>query len=153
MKLYLAGPLFTQAEQNWLRGLKSQIEVCAKELGRAVDVVWPGDLVAPEDIEKWGENAKHKIFALCEKHLREADILIALLDGPLVDDGTAWEIGCFYSIRSSNQPIYGIRTDFRSSGDVPGAQVNLMIDCSCDRIFSSVEGLLEKLREVFPAGK
>jgi len=32
---------------------------------------------------------------------------------------------------------------------VHGAQVNLMIDCSCDCIFSSVEGLLEKLNEVF----
>ena len=69
MKLYLAGPLFTQAEQNWLRALKSEIEVCAKDLGSGIDVVWPGDLVSPEDIEKWGENAKHKIFALCEKHL------------------------------------------------------------------------------------
>jgi len=153
MKLYLAGPLFTQAEQNWLRGLKSKIESCAKELGRVVDVAWPGDLVSPEDIETWGANAKREIFALCEKHLREADILVALLDGPLVDDGTAWEIGCFYSTRKPDQPIYGIRTDFRSSGDVPGAQVNLMIDCSCDYIFSSVEGLLEKLKEVFQAGK
>lgn len=153
MKLYLAGPLFTQAEQNWLRGLKSQVEACAKKAGRAVDVVWPGDLVSQEDIATWGDKAKHEIFALCETHLREADILVALLDGPLVDDGTSWEIGCFYSIREENQPVYGIRTDFRSSGDVPGAQVNLMIDCSCDCIFPSVEDLLEKLREVFSAGK
>jgi len=153
MKIYLAGPLFTQAEQNWLRALKVQIESCAKDVGSAVDVVWPGDLVSPEDIKKWGDQAKHKIFALCEKHLREADILIALLDGPLVDDGTSWEIGYFYSIRKEKQPIFGIRTDFRSSGDVPGAQVNLMIDCSCDCIVSSVEALLKKLKEVFQAQK
>ncbi len=60
MKLYLAGPLFTQAEQNWLRALKSEIEVCAKDLGRAVDVVWPGELVSPEDIEKWGRTRSMK---------------------------------------------------------------------------------------------
>jgi nucleoside 2-deoxyribosyltransferase len=148
MKLYLAGPLFTQAEQNWLRDLKLRIEALAKDLGEGIDVVWPGDLVSEEDMEKWGENTKHKIFALCEKHLKETDLLIALLDGPLVDDGTSWEIGYFFSIRKTGQPIYGIRTDFRSAGDVPGAQVNLMIDCSCDCIFSSVEGLLEKLKEV-----
>lgn len=151
MKLYLAGPLFTQAEQNWLIALKSKIEVCAKDAGSPVDVVWPGDLVAPEDLKKWGQSAKHEIFALCEKHLKEADILVALLDGPLVDDGTSWEIGYFYSRRKEHQPIFGIRTDFRSGGDVPGAQVNLMIDCSCDCIVSSVEQLLEKLREVFQA--
>ena len=148
MKLYLAGPLFTQAEQNWLRALKSEVEVCAKDLGRAIDVVWPGDLVSPEDIKKWGDNAKHEIFALCEKHLKESDLVVALLDGPLVDDGTSWEIGYFYSMRKENQPIFGIRTDFRSGGDVPGAQVNLMIDCSCDCIVSSTEDLLEKLKEV-----
>jgi nucleoside 2-deoxyribosyltransferase len=153
MKIYLAGPLFTQAEQNWLRALKLQIENLAKDAGSAVDVVWPGDLVSPEDIKKWGDSAKHEIFALCEKNLKGTDMLIALLDGPLVDDGTAWEIGYFYSIRGENQPIFGIRTDFRSGGDVPGAQVNLMIDCSCDCIVSSVEGLLEKFREVFQAQK
>jgi len=41
-----------------------------------------------------------------------------------------------------------MRTDFRNAGDAPGVQVNLMIDCSCDCIFSSVEGLWEKLKEV-----
>ena len=148
MKMYLAGPLFTQAEQNWLRNLKSEIEVCANDLGSVVDVVWPGDLVSPEDIKKWGDNAKHEIFALCEKHLKESDLVVALLDGPLVDDGTSWEIGYFYSMRKENQPIFGIRTDFRSGGDVPGAQVNLMIDCSCDCIVSSSEDLLKKLKEV-----
>ena len=151
MKLYLAGPLFTQAEQNWLRDLKSKILVLAAKAGKEIDVVWPYELVSPEDMEKWGDNAKYKIFALCEKHLKETDVLIALLDGPLVDDGTAWEIGYFYSIRKKSQPIFGIRTDFRSAGDVPGAQVNLMIDCSCDPIFSSAEDLLKKLDECLTA--
>jgi len=151
MKFYLAGPLFTQAEQNWLRDLKSKLEVLAVKAGKEIDVVWPYELVSPEDMEKWGKNAKHEIFALCEKHLKETDVLIALLDGPLVDDGTSWELGYFYSIRKENQPIFGIRTDFRSAGDVPGAQVNLMIDCSCDQIFSSAEDLLKKLDELFLA--
>ena len=102
-------------------------------------------------MEKWGEKTKYEIFAICEKHLKETDVLIALLDGPLVDDGTSWEIGYFYSIRKKNQPIFGIRTDFRSAGDVPGAQVNLMIDCSCDLIFSSAEDLLKKLDECLTA--
>ena len=151
MKLYLAGPLFTQAEQNWLRDLKSKIQVLAAKADKEIDVVWPYELVSPEDMEKWGEKIKYEIFALCEKHLKETDVLIALLDGPLVDDGTAWEIGYFYSIRKKSQPIFGIRTDFRSAGDVPGAQVNLMIDCSCDLIFSSAEDLLKKLDECLTA--
>lgn len=151
MKLYLAGPLFTQAEQNWLRDLKSKIEALAVKAGKEIDVVWPYELVSPEDMEKWKNNAKHEIFALCEKHLRETDVLIALLDGPLVDDGTSWEIGYFYSRRKESRTIFGIRTDFRSAGDVPGAQVNLMIDCSCDQIFSSTEDFLKKLEEILLA--
>jgi nucleoside 2-deoxyribosyltransferase len=151
MKLYLAGPLFTQAEQYWLGDLKAKIEALSAKAGKEIDVVWPYELVSPEDLEKWGVNSKHKIFALCEKHLKETDVLIALLDGPLVDDGTSWEIGYFYSIRKKSQPILGIRTDFRSAGDVPGAQVNLMIDCSCDLIFSSIEDLLKRLDEILLA--
>ena len=148
MKFYLAGPLFTQAEQNWLRDLKSKLEALAAKADKKIDVVWPYELVFPEDMERWGDKAKNKIFALCEKHLKETDVLIALLDGPLVDDGTSWEIGYFYSIRKESQPIFGIRTDFRRAGDVSGAQVNLMIDCSCDLIFSSTEELLNKLKEI-----
>ena len=34
MKLLFARPLFTQAEQNWLRALKTEIEVCAKDAGQ-----------------------------------------------------------------------------------------------------------------------
>jgi len=149
MNIYLAGPLFTQAEQNWLKGLKTEILALAEIGGKEIAVVWPYELVSPQDLEKWGEDAKHHIFSMCEKHLKETDVLIALLDGSLVDDGTSWEIGYYYSIRKDDQPILGIRTDFRNAGDVPGAQVNLMIDCSCDFIFSSSEALLNKLKEIF----
>ncbi|MGO9022030.1 MAG: nucleoside 2-deoxyribosyltransferase [Syntrophobacteraceae bacterium] len=46
------------------------------------------------------------------------NILIALLDGPQVDDGAAWEIGYFYAKRRPEQKIIGIRTDFRRAGRV-----------------------------------
>jgi nucleoside 2-deoxyribosyltransferase len=50
--------------------------------------------------------------------------MIALLDGPQVDDGTAWEIGYFSPKKSSEQKIIGIRTDFRMAGESRGAVVN-----------------------------
>jgi nucleoside 2-deoxyribosyltransferase len=43
--------------------------------------------------------------------------VIALLDGPRVDDGTAWEIACFYAKRSPEKKIIGVRTDFRRAGE------------------------------------
>jgi hypothetical protein len=65
--------------------------------------------------------------------------MIALLDGPQVDDGTAWEIGYFYAKKSPEQKIIGIRTDCRRAGESEGALVNAMIECSCDGIVRSRE--------------
>ncbi len=148
MKIYLAGPLFTQAEQQWLKGLQGELRAVIDQAGTPGTVIWPYDLATPEDLARWGERAKHEIFALCRKHLDDSDMVIALLDGTQVDDGTAWEIGYFYARRRAGQPILGIRTDFRKAGDAPTAKVNLMIDCSCDRIVSGRGELFEELRQM-----
>jgi len=72
-------------------------------------------------------------------------MMIALLDGSQVDDGTAWEIGYFYAKKSAEQKIIGIRTDFRWAGESRGAVVNAMIECSCDWLVKSREELLETI--------
>ncbi len=50
-------------------------------------------------------------------------MVIAFLDGPQADDGTAWEIGYFYAQKSPEQKIIGIRTEFRR------AVANFTSDC------------------------
>jgi len=105
--------------------------------------------VASIEIESFGEKAKHDIFSRCKSHLDDADIVIALLDGSLVDDGTAWETGYFYARKSPEQKIIGIRTDFRRAGESQGAVVNAMIECSCDRIVRSREELMGTVSKVF----
>ena len=75
--------------------------------------------------------------------------MIALLDGPQVDDGTAWEIGYFYARRSPEQKIIGIRTDFRRAGESEGAVVNPMMEGACDRIVRSREELMETVSQFF----
>lgn len=140
MKIYLAGPLFTQSEQEWLRRLKAQILTRAP--AAPVEVYWPHDLFSDQEIAGWGDRAKHEIFDRCREHLDVVDALVAVLDGTQVDDGTAWEIGYFYAHRSSGKPIIGLRTDFRKAGDTPNAMVNLMIDCACDTIVTTVDDLL-----------
>jgi hypothetical protein len=57
--------------------------------------------VASIEIDSLGEKAKLEIFSRCKTHLDDADIVIALLDGSQVDDGTAWEIGYFFAGRIS----------------------------------------------------
>ena len=118
MKIYLAVRLFSEAEQDWLAGLKRQLQ----EHGQ--DVVWPYELFNQAEIASWGEAASRRIMVGCREALDAWGLVVALLDGTQVDDGTAWELGYAYG---KDIPAVGIRTDTRYCGETPGARVNSMI--------------------------
>ena len=82
-------------------------------LAASAEIIFPYDLITQEEIDSFGAKAKHEIFFRCKSYLDGADLLIALLDGSQVDDGTSWEIGYFPARKSPEQKIIGIRTDFR----------------------------------------
>lgn len=149
MKIYFAGPLFSESERDWIRNAKEEIEDLAASEGKQIDVIWPYDLMSQSEIEQLGEKAKLKIFSRCKSHLDDTDILVALLDGAQVDEGTAWEIGYFFARKSPGQKIIGIRTDFRQAGESEGAIVNAMIEYSCDRIVRSRKRLLKTISHLF----
>lgn len=149
MKMYLAGPLFSEAERDWMRDLNKEIESLAASQGHHVTVIWPYDLITQCEIESLGDKAKHEIFSRCKSHLDDADMLIAVLDGPQVDDGTAWEIGYFFARKSPEQKIIGIRTDFRRAGESQGGVVNAMIEISCDWVVRSRVELMEAIFQLF----
>jgi nucleoside 2-deoxyribosyltransferase len=69
-------------------------------------------------------------------------MVIALLDGSQVDDGTSWEIGYFFARKSPQQKIIGIWTDFRRAGESEGAVVNPMIEGACDWVVRTREELM-----------
>lgn len=129
MRIYQAGPLFSEAEQDWHRSLRAHLRAAG------FDVCWPFELF-------FGNEPKERIFARCRDELLASDLVVALLDGAQVDDGTAWEIGCAYH---AGIPVVGIRTDFRQGGDCPGSVCNAMIECSCQRIVKSVSELINYL--------
>jgi nucleoside 2-deoxyribosyltransferase len=56
--------------------------------------------------------------------LAEADVVLAVLDGPDVDSGTAAEIGW---AAASQTPVVGLRTDLRLA-DHEAAIVNLQVE-------------------------
>lgn len=143
MRIYLAGPLFTEAERAWLAATKEKIEALGRGLGRNVTVIWPYELITQAEIDALGTRAKAEIFRRCRESLHDADLVVALLDGPQVDDGTAWEIGYFHARQSGNAGVIGVRTDFRKAGEAEGSVVNAMIECSCTRIERTSEGLLD----------
>lgn len=136
-----------------MRKVKKEIEGLAGSQGEKVKVVWPYEFVTQSEIDQLGAQAKFEIFSRCKSHLDNADLLVALLDGSMVDDGTAWEVGYYYRGKPKGAKVIGIRTDSWNAGESTGAVVNAMVECACDRIARSSEELMEILFEIFGKGQ
>lgn len=135
-RIYLSGPLFSQAEIEWCRHVKAALEEALEN----VEVVWPHELSTGSPVE---------IFQANLRALDECDLMIAILDGPQVDDGTAWEVGYFYA---KGRRVLGIRTDFRKAGEFDSSMVNLMVERSCLAVAKSLEQLVSLLDSVLSRG-
>ena len=138
MKIYQAGPLFTEGERLWHKHFQAYLE------DRGYTSLWPGELITSHDVASWGEDAPKKIFETDKALLLECDVIVALLDGTQVDDGTAWEIGFAHAMGKS---VFGIRTDFRNGGECPGTPVNPMIAGCVECIAKNIEELVQELRK------
>ena len=106
LKIYFAGPLFTSYERSF-------IDECAAALradGFEVFVPHEHELATGVDVTAaW-------IFAKDRPGIERADAMLAILDGPSVDDGTACEIGMFHALMQSDpskKGIVGLLTDIR----------------------------------------
>lgn len=134
MRVYLAGPLFTLAERRFMAHLRDLAGTLP-----GVTALWPGDFFVGHDLTAMGAGAKEHIFRGCLAGLGGCDLVVAVLDGPQVDDGTAWEVGYAFA---KGIPAWGLRTDFRVAGDTVHSLVNCMVECSCERIFKDIDDLL-----------
>ena len=72
--------------------------------------------------------------------IESADALLAVLDGPDVDSGTASEIGYAAAL---GIPVVGWRSDLRSAGDNEGSVVNLQVEHFVRRAGGAVVTTLE----------
>ena len=96
MKLYFAGPLFSDAERTW----NAEVAKGLRDGGHEVFL--------PQDQEPGSDPAG--IFATDVAGIVWADALVAIMDGPDPDSGTAWECGYAYG----KKPIVLVRTDIRT---------------------------------------
>jgi nucleoside 2-deoxyribosyltransferase len=110
VKIYFAGPLFTPYERGF-------IDECAAQLRAAgFDVFVPHE----HELALDGTVTAERIFAKDWAALSEANAILAILDGPMIDDGTACEIGIFYGLMRSDESkkgIVGLVTDLRATRD------------------------------------
>ncbi len=118
-KLYLAGPLFSMAEQQFNVDLARFLEAEGFQ-------VW-----LPQEHEPRSKTAK-AIFDMDVEALDWADMVVACMDGPDPDSGTAWECGYAFG---KGKPVVCYRTDFRISGDTKDAPYNLMLSESATTRF------------------
>jgi len=106
VRIYFAGPLFTPYERGF-------IDDCAAQLradGFDVFVPHEHELAIEERV------TAREIFAKDRPGIEEADAMLAVLDGPSVDDGTACEIGMFHALMQSDptkKGVVGLLTDLR----------------------------------------
>lgn len=109
--IYLAAPLFSNAERKWNSELKKYL------VGMGLTVF------APQD-ELPFNATPGRIYHTCLNGLNSSRMTIAVLEGPDADSGTSWEAG--YST-AKGRPVIGIRTDFRKCEVY---NVNLMLHYS-----------------------
>jgi nucleoside 2-deoxyribosyltransferase len=138
MKVYVAGPLFSAAERAWLDALTLRLR------GEGFDCFLPH-----EHFDAITELTPAEVYRVDGEGLRAAGALVAWLDGPMVDDGAAAEIGAFAELVRSGDPQYrgivGIVTDLRLErrrGNAVGDGMNLFVAGaieSCGRICWSVD--------------
>ena len=112
MKLYFAAPLFSASEHAW----NGQLARALREAGHEVYL--------PQEQEPGLDAAG--IFATDVGGIDWADALVAIIDGPDPDSGTAWEIGYAYGKKS----VILVRTDSRSLTGISGTPYNAMLATS-----------------------
>lgn len=131
MKIYLASPLGFSPEYG---GYRQRITEKLRQQGCTVLDPWDNQfeaeiseakLISSENdrLSAYGKIAA-KIGYANERLIREADMLLAVLDGLEIDSGTASEVGFAAAL---GKRCYGLRTDWRDSGDFPGLAFNLQV--------------------------
>ena len=106
MLIYLAGSIFTPYERAFL-------DECATRLrAEGFDVFVPHERKELVGVDVTAE----AVFAADAGGVVDADAVLAVLDGPSVDDGTACEIGLFYGLKQRDPErsgVVGLLTDLR----------------------------------------
>jgi hypothetical protein len=121
--IYLAGPLFSEGERAFLD------RVAAGLRARGHDVFVPHEQFRTDMVALDAAT----VFRVDVEGVRRANLLVAWLDGPMVDDGTACEIGIFSELVASGDPRYrgivGLVTDLRTQRrrGTSGDGINLFV--------------------------
>ncbi|MBQ9564554.1 MAG: nucleoside 2-deoxyribosyltransferase [Synergistaceae bacterium] len=105
--VYVAGPLFCQAEKDYNLKLTKLLE----EHGYKVFLPQRDGFEAAQFVGKSEEELSKMIFEKDVSEILKADIVFMVLDGRVPDEGACVELGIAYA---NNKRCYGVKTDTRS---------------------------------------
>jgi len=134
MKVFLAAPLFSEAERDF----NSKV---AKRLRDKGFQVW----LAQEYpfIHEGTSKEKEKIYEEDISALKACNVVVAILDGVEVDSGVAFEMGYAVAI---GKPVIGLKTDHRAFSKVE--DVNLMLEVPLIKFCNTIEEILTELKSI-----
>jgi nucleoside 2-deoxyribosyltransferase len=146
MLVYLAGPLFCEAERAF------NLQLAAKLEERGLAVFLPQrdgiDLSKPPGSEMTPDERREVIFALDRDRILEADVFLFVLDGRVPDEGACVELGMAYGqkhLLQREKLLIGLQTDWRVA--FPGARLNPMVRGALDGVADNEDDLLTALED------
>lgn len=144
MYIYLAGPLFNEAERTFNAQLTAKLE----ERGFAVYLPQRDgfEINSPRNEGMSMMARQDAIFAMDRDKVLEADIFLFILDGRVPDDGACVELGIAYTQKYlTGRPkfLIGLKTDWRMF--FVWAELNAMLWGALDSFVDNEEHLLEEL--------
>ena len=129
-KVYFAAALFNEGEREYNLKIASILESYGYEV-----FLPQRDGYNPDTLKgKTDEEIIDIIFKDDVEQIKKADILFAVLDGAVPDEGMCIEIGMAYA---NGKRCYGIRNDLRAAER--GFDLNIMITGCFDKIFKDTD--------------
>lgn len=146
MLIYLAGPLFSEAERLFNQSLTEKLEA----LGFRVFLPQrdgvererpPYDAMTPED-------RRRATFDLDKARILEADVFLFVLDGRVPDEGACVELGIAYcqkELQGKDKLLVGLQTDPRAA--FLGSKLNPMVRVPLQYVAEDEEALLRAVTD------
>jgi hypothetical protein len=144
--IYLAGPLFSEAERRFNLELTHRLEAIGFDvfLPQRDGVEHDGppyDSMTPEE-------RRHAMFHLDRSRILDAEVFVFVLDGRVPDEGACVELGIAYCqkfLQNGEKLLVGLHTDTRAA--FIGGRLNPMVRVPLDYIVDDQETLLRLLAE------
>jgi nucleoside 2-deoxyribosyltransferase len=139
MDVYFAAPLFSEAELEYNERVSGMLE----SEGHSVFLPQRDGFESVDELrDRPGidteEDVLREIFRIDREAILDADIMTAILDGQVPDEGVAVEIGIANEI---GLPMIGLKTDDRNP------QLNAMVFAPLDEIVETPDQLVDAVND------